>query len=242
MRNLFSLDSISVWTRVSIAEEIDVNHLSSFLIIPFLLSFHWFMVKSKKYIWPALIILFTIVSTQSRAALLTLIITIIIYFLINAVIKNNLSLKHFILFIMFFLISIWIIPNEFFYRFIIFFTDKNELMRGSGRNFIWGKAWNYFLSNPIGGVGSGNFMDLLRPPHSSLFQILSELGLLGFISIISFLFTSFRKTINFKKVNINIEFCIIVALLGMSLTVDIFYQKYLWITFALFTAKKYSFK
>lgn len=239
---IFSINSISKWTRVSIAEEVDVNHLSSFLLIPFLLSFNWVMIKSKKYAIFMFPILFAIILTQSRAAILVLIITIIIYFFLNGLIKNNLSIKHLIIGISFFIISIWIIPNEFFYRFINLVTDPNELREGSGRSFIWRQAWNYFLSNPIVGIGSGNFTNLLRPPHSSLFQIISELGLLGFGSIVSFLIASFRKTINYKKININIEFCLVIALIGMSLTVDIFYQKYLWIIFGIFTAKKYSFQ
>jgi len=242
IRNLFSLNSISKLTRISIAEEVDLNQLASFLLSPFFLSFHWVLIKSKKYAIFMLPISFAIILTQSRAALLVLIITIIIYFFLNGIIKTNLSIRQFILGIILFMIAIWIIPNEFFYRIIIILTDKNELMRGSGRNLIWKQAWNYFLSNPIGGVGSGNFFILNRPTHSSLFQIISELGLLGFASISSFLLASFRKTINYKTVNVNIECCLVIALIGMSLTLDIFYQKYLWIIFGIFAAKKYSYR
>lgn len=225
-----SLGTINYWTRISISNDVDVNHLASFLIPSFIFSFDYSITKSYKYIAPSVIILLAILVTQSRGAFLAILIAIIIYLLMY----KNIKIKRFKLIsisIFVFLVAYLVIPDEFTYRIQLMFTDSSVLTSGTGRNNIWSWAFGEFLDSPLFGMGLGNFAYLYRPAHSAFFQILSELGLIGIISIGLFLISLFRRFIRGR--NHSIIYIVSISLILMSLTVDIFYQKYLWVILGL---------
>ncbi|MFK2826713.1 O-antigen ligase family protein [Bacillus sp. B190/17] len=65
---------------------------------------------------------------------------------------------------------------------------------GSGRFELWSRAWEYFLSNPLMGIGADNFIEYNKVyygeglyTHNTFLQILSESGLLGFSLYFTFL-------------------------------------------------------
>jgi len=234
--------SITQWSRISISDQVDVNHLASFLIPSFLFGLYYSINKTEKYLIPTMTVLVAILLTQSRGAFVSISIPIVIYLLIifKTTKKQGLKYKQVFLAVAVLCIVFIIIPKEFLYRINLMLQSKEILLRGSGRNVIWGNAWNEFTNSPIVGIGLGNFTALYRPPHSSLFQILSELGIIGVFVMALFLVMLFfdhrRKKIN----GIDFEFIVAIALLLMSLTVDIFYQKYLWIMIGVCSSVKYS--
>lgn len=234
--------SITQWSRISISDQVDVNHLASFLIPSFLFGLYYSINKTEKYLIPTMTVLVAILLTQSRGAFVSISIPIVIYLLIifKTIKKQGLKYKQVFLAVAGLCIVFIIIPKEFLYRINLMLQSKEILLRGSGRNVIWGNAWNEFTNSPIVGIGLGNFTALYRPPHSSLFQILSELGIIGVFVMALFLVMLFfdhrRKKIN----GIDFEFIVAIALLLMSLTVDIFYQKYLWIMIGVCSSVKYS--
>lgn len=233
------LANIDQWTRISISKEIDVNHLSSYLLTPFLLALHNSNTKSIKYLIPTGIILSAIIVTQSRGAFIAILISVGLYFMIN-IRKQGIRLRNVLVIVISIVLVVFVIPDEFLFRVKEMFTNKDVLLRGSGRSIIWGWAFQEFKSSPLIGIGLGNFTSLYRPPHSSFFQILSELGLLGLalagVFVCTILFNSTKRL----EDRSNIEYIIVIALLLMSLTVDIFYQKYLWIMLGISSSTRYD--
>lgn len=74
----------------------------------------------------------------------------------------------------------------------------------SGRTVLYREAWQYFLDNPIFGMGWRQFREhslglisnnFYFHPHNMYLQLLSELGILGFLFFVIPLFTLYFKTI-----------------------------------------------
>ncbi len=232
------MGTVNQWLRVSISRDVDVNHLASFFIPSALLSLHFIFYKSRKYWVAFLVILSAIFLTQSRGAVIALIMSVGLYFFAG-VETIKVKIRFIVISIISALVVWYFVPSEFFSRTITMFADKQVLMSGSGRNIIWGWAWDEFKARPLLGMGLGNFTVKYRPPHSSFFQILSEQGLLGIGMISSFLFCLFRFGINEnRRDGVNVERIIVIALIIMSLTVDTFYQKYVWVWLGIVSARK----
>lgn len=234
---VFIAGSINVWTRASISEDVDVNHLASFLITPFLLGLHYSNSKSIKYLFPTLIISSAILLTQSRGAFLAVVISVGIY-LFHSFKRGSIKLRYILIILISIFFIYTVIPKEFFYRIYLMLTDGTVLLGGSGRGIIWSWAWQEFLKSPLVGIGLGNFTTLYRPPHSSFFQIISELGLIGIGLITLFCYHLLNNKGKYRNRSVEIEYIVIIALILMSLTVDIFYEKYLWISFGILSSIK----
>jgi O-antigen ligase len=227
---LVRTQGISYFTRISIAQQIDVNHLASFLLITFWISFFYFKDKSKIYIFPLILISIAIVITQSRAALIAFLLTFVMYSLLN-----KMPIKSIIVFLILSIIIVWIVPEQFFYRFTSFISDKELILSaGGGRGYIWSFGWELFKSSPLYGTGLGNFTWIFRPPHSLFVQIISELGIIGLILFSIFLYKLFLSP---RLVN-GLELYITISIFLMSLTVDIFYTHYFLLMLSLYSVKK----
>ncbi len=65
---------------------------------------------------------------------------------------------------------------------------------GAERIGIWALAWQYFLDNPLFGIGIRAFaMEVGRDPHSFWLGILAETGLLGLCVVLSGMVLTIRK-------------------------------------------------
>ena len=69
---------------------------------------------------------------------------------------------------------------------------------GSGRLELWGRAWDYFISHMVLGIGAFNFMDYNQfqygdnmEVHNTFLEILADSGLLGITSFCLFLLIVF---------------------------------------------------
>lgn len=227
---LVRAQGINYFTRISVARDIDVNHLAAFLLIPFWISFYYFKDKSKICIVPLLLISIAIIITQSRSALIVLMIVLLFYFILN-----KKSLKSILTFLLLSIFILWIVPDQYFYRFTSFISDKELILSaGGGRGYIWSFGWELFKSSPLYGTGLGNFIWIFRPPHSLFIQIISELGIIGLILFSIFLYKLF---LSHRLVN-DLELYIAISIFLMSLTVDIFYTHYFLLMLSLYSVKK----
>lgn len=102
-------------------------------------------------------------------------------------------------------------PQEYWDR-INSITDDSTMESGTAgqRVFTWGIGWEMFLSNPVFGVGQGNFPWTIgeymdgrtwqtkslagRQAHSLYFTLLPELGLLGALIFGSMVYLNYRDT------------------------------------------------
>lgn len=220
------IGSINEWTRVSISSEVDVNHIAAFLIIPLFSSLYLALNEKKAYLVITISSLVAITFTQSRGAIIASLFGFIAYLVF--IIKPAKEKIKYLIFLTIIVITILnIVPNEFFYRIAQFFTDFDRLSTGSARNIIWSWAYNEFLNSPIFGMGIGNFSEAYRPAHSSFFQVLADQGLIGVLLWGLILYSLISHNIK------NIYVVIFFGLFIMSLTVDIYYQKYVWIIFGI---------
>lgn len=76
---------------------------------------------------------------------------------------------------------------------------------GSGRLVLWGRAWEYFNSNILVGIGAFNFSDYNMfenddplTAHNTFLDILAESGLAGIMSFCLFLFLIFIKLLKHR--------------------------------------------
>jgi O-antigen ligase len=109
------------------------------------------------------------------------------------------------------LLALPFVPDEYFGEMQTMSNQDDGTRRQ--RLFFWGVAWQEFLSSPIIGVGSGNFSFRIadfqestpklaayvaeyqrsyagRSVHSSYFQIISELGLIGASAFFTMIFST----------------------------------------------------
>lgn len=107
---------------------------------------------------------------------------------------------------------------------------------------MWLTAWNYFLKNPIMGIGPTNFsLDInyghLLYPHNLILELASELGLLGIISLFILLTYIWSKTTYFGRL------ILLYFFVGLMISGDISYLRLLVVLpIALMIIKQGGFK
>lgn len=124
---------------------------------------------------------------------------------------------------------------------------------GSGRTSIWSVGAEAAKHRPIEGFGIGNFQqayDLFylnvhqsypygfsSPAHNIVLHYLVELGIVGLALIAWFFVAQFRSLRHIERSDSFYEYRIalegtLIAMLAMSLTLDLFTYKYAWLAFA----------
>ena len=223
-------------------------------ILPILISIYFldieYLKKYKIYFYTTLIFSgLTIIFSGERAAFLMFFLYL---FLICLYLFNKLNLnKLFIIFI--FIIILFIFPFLFMdtgtrlkSNFILYLTstDYNQNQYLS----IFNTAWNMFIENPIFGIGPNNFRyacseeifyiskwSCTTHPHSITFQVLAEIGILGFLCIFSvlsyFIYKSLRlitsKILSYETFGIySLQCCLIIYLFPFMITGNFFLSWY----------------
>jgi O-antigen ligase len=98
------------------------------------------------------------------------------------------------------------------------FSEENAFKVTSGRNVLYGAAWQIIKEHPIAGVGWDNYRQvwsdyvyLVRPkhgayvgdqrlnPHSSYLKVMTELGLVGFVVFLIFNIIVFKYSLRAIK-------------------------------------------
>lgn len=198
--------------------------------------------KDKLYYLVLIIISLDIFLTFSRGALFSFIAIVILSLLFNILKRGNASLKKIFVNILLLLLAILftsvVQSTQFFSGFLDQTTSGiTEVIEGtgSGRYNIWSDGFNIWKSEVhtiIFGVG-GNNLELLsaynHSPHNGYLRALYEFGIIGFTSLMLFLFTLIYKTFSFKVKEINFLFFPLVGFLVFGLSNDVFHLLEFWI-------------
>lgn len=197
-------------TRLALTEGNDPNFFSMRLLLPFMLSaggVFKFGLKNKMFYISAMIIIGTaIIYTQSRGALLAI---LFVFFL------HLMNKKQYFKVLLFSVIvgvsMLWL--GNMYDRFSI-----DEIMQsgGGGRLAIWYVALDMIIDNFVFGVGIADFANnynqyaihtdvgffagAYRAPHNGLIEIISELGIVGFLLYFMIIVCSMKEaSIEFKR-------------------------------------------
>lgn len=201
------------------------NTFAAFIIIPFFISFSYFitqknLLKKVLYLALSLIFLITFALTESRGALIALVIAILIYILFLKGKDKKFSLISFAILIGAVLIVVLIKKDVFLPIFrsfaarlkglLSFFQGKWEESLGD-RVIMVKDSLRILKDKPLLGTGNGTYQYVYAKyrtiyffskfPHSIFFQILDELGILGGAAFVYMIFSLFKK--GFQAVRTN---------------------------------------
>lgn len=125
---------------------------------------------------------------------------------------------------------------------------------GSGRTSIWSVALEAAKHRPLQGYGIGNFTQAFNmfyltthqpypygwdsPAHNLVMHYLVETGLVGLGLIAAFFWTQFRSLREIKPDSEYYDYRLVfeatmLAIVAVSMTIDLFQYKYAWLTFAM---------
>ena len=198
----------------------EANQYASFVVLFLPFCFHY-IVKFKNLFLKIIAITITFLGlyclflTGSRGGILSFIIGIIIYFILeskqlsNKAILQNISL--FLTLFIIIIISINFLPSEtkeglkynLFVR--LEYSDIFSSYYSSGRIDIWTKCIEVFLKNPIFGTGWNTiYQSVGSNSHSEYLYYLTTTGMVGFFLFL-FIFYRLGKTVFTFRLNINSE-------------------------------------
>lgn len=192
------------------------------------------------------LIIFSIVLTGSRGALLTAIVALLIIPFTYNKLKTIHKILTLIIFSVLTMILIKVVPVSVVER---IFSIRDELSSGnvSNRTDLWYAGLKVFSENPIQGVGIGAFADSVQSylgygyvAHNTFISILVEQGLVGFcifLLILVYLFVNSRNLEN--KEYIMWRVVIVTWCIGVfSLTWE--FQKVTWLIFSFISIRIYQ--
>jgi len=186
----------------------DGNDFALSVCIVFPMSFYLYRTstkKIKKWIWLGItiILLLSIIGTQSRGGTLGLV-AIAIYLWLT----SKKKIFGLILLSIGFIVVIFIASNEYMGRMQTITEYEND-SSAQQRLMAWGAGFRMALDNPVTGIGAGGYASaygqLYRPPgygprdlkwsnaHSIYFLLLGELGFPGLIMLLLFIFWNIYK-------------------------------------------------
>ena len=167
--------------------------------------------KSIKYIL-IMFLLLGLISTGSKGPLFSLLLSMLTILFIKQ--KNNFNKEK----ILFDYIKILLssLVGVFFFKYIVFnlFNKEFLLYRFFYSEIVYGensrinlikKAWEYFLKNPFFGNGLGSYgyltygFDIRLYPHNIIFEVLSELGIVGFLLITILIIITFIRYFKYSS-------------------------------------------
>ncbi len=184
------------------------NTFGAFLILPFFVSLGAFLKTNKPYkkillILLSLLFLATFVLTQSRGALLTFAVALVLFVLLTKGRERKISILYFIGIVVIFALLIVVKKDVFlpiFASLINKVKDTFLFLKGQGGQSLRGRitmikdSLNILKSHPIFGIGNGTYQYIYAKyrsvyffskfPHSIFFQVLDELGLVGGVAFV----------------------------------------------------------
>jgi putative inorganic carbon (hco3(-)) transporter len=145
-----------------------------------------------------------IFSTFSRLGFLCLLMIIVMTLL-----RSQQRVRNFALLIVLGLLSLPFVPNSYWER-VETIKEFQEDKSASDRLVAWSAGFEMFSQNPILGVGAGCYIlgwpeelkekyGTPRSAHNTFFQVLGELGVLGFATFIAFLLSSWGLVWGLKR-------------------------------------------
>ena len=135
---------------------------------------------------------------------------------------------------------------------ILTLPDIRATHGGAGRTNIWAVGWEMVKANSLVGVGLGNFpvrfedyIDVAgmrgaygvypgRDPHSVFLSLQAELGIIGLVIFLTFLWAIFRNLLPYRhdsKAIVGILLLVFMVFSGIPATVQ--YRKFFWLALGL---------
>lgn len=200
--------------------------------------------KNFYYLVAIMLMLVSMIWSASKGPMIGLLVVYLIYTFKSQSFRASLSL---ILIGIFFIGILVIIPanwitNESIARLLESFDRSSTLYSESGsigiRIIAWESAWQMFLENKLFGVGPTNWKNnsevgFLDYPHNLILELLSEVGLIGFLFFLTTIIFIYLNTSAMGK------YIMIYILLCMSFSGDVSYLRFLIsIPLAIAIAKK----
>jgi hypothetical protein len=224
---------------LDLGKPMDPNYFSASLILPIIIILDLLITKRKIYFFiPLALLVFSLLVTGSRAGLLSLVISVFVYFIFF---PTKFLMKIILLSTgLITAIVMFIILSKYLGEFVIerFSLASIFLSGGSGRTLIWTSLFKAFyqsdsIFNLIFGYGFGSARDMVQiltgedlATHSMLFQSIYEGGIIGFILLVLLFVISYNYII--KKKNL-VNFSVFAGLCISALTLDMYSTRYFWI-------------
>lgn len=242
---IINIESMLFFQRVTIViggHFVDPNDMGANLLLPFFLCIEYIRLNRNKIVMficitSMLIITYAILLTGSRGTLVALALGLLTYFILNFKkygVKVLLFAPIFTLFIITFYFSI----EDFLPEVVRTRLSIDALMadKGSGRLIIWDNALAIFKNSDLFrlffGYGFGNFPYLHSDyygiyvgSHNLFIQNLLEVGLVGFLLLLSILFVIANKA--FRKGHI-VLLGMLIATLIISGSLETINKKFFW--------------
>lgn len=210
----------------------DPNEFAALLLLPFFVSFK-FGVEKKKYYFLgfSLVILYLILITGSRGALLALTTSIIYYYFTHFKVKNVFLVV--VLIIVVLLIITPLLPEYISMRLWGKGAYTHDIGVRNTRFDIWTVIFTKVFTNfsIIGhGTGSGGFllsqyMNQITGVHNTYFSMIVDYGVLGLPVFLYFLFILFKKIRNESNGAKILSF---IAIVIVVFFLDSFFKKFFW--------------
>jgi O-antigen ligase len=236
------LNDFVFYNRLTLSILNDPNNLAAFLFMPIIITIHLiFNIKKpllKLFFSLGLIIqLLSFFMTGSRGGFIGLIIAVIIY-------MYSTFIKHFktknVLLIITMVIAIFILvknllPDYIYQRIFAFTSYTSDLQSNTSRSAIWMYSINNIIPYmPVMGYGSGitplvlaEFFNTEKGMHNTYLNLLVELGFIGLIVFMYFLFKIYQTC---RKSHSYLILSILFGMLIIIFFLDSYPKKFLWNT------------
>lgn len=220
----------------------DPNGLAGRLLFPVLIVIDRVQKKQKVYvriIYIGILLLcaYFLLLTGSRAGMIAIIIGVFITLLQGFRNKNKWVVISTLVIIVAVYFGLNYLPSHIVNRIFNFLGYKSVATVQGDRIDIWKHVLELFVRSPLIGYGGGNagnalkeFYGYAKAVHNSYLSVLCELGLLGFIPWMIFVFKKIKSAFLLRRTNPMI-FASVVAVIFMAATLDAFTEKYLWSIF-----------
>jgi O-antigen ligase len=199
------------------------NTFGAFLILPFFISLGGFLNATQLYqkivyILLTLLFLITFGLTQSRGAIITFLIALVIFFAVLKKHEIKISLFYFVM-ISVALLVVFLIKKDLFLSMFNLLISKLKdtflFLKGQSDQSLGGRitmikdSLNILKAHPIFGIGNGTYQYVYAKyrsvyffskfPHSIFFQVLDEEGIVGGVAFIYMIGTLFAKGFKIVK-------------------------------------------
>lgn len=247
---IFSDETITEWTFRKTGGVGDPNEFSTYILISvgfllgYLLKNNVNLVYKIVFVVMLFVYFLSLIYAGSKSAILTFVLMFLFY-IYSMVFKFR--IKHKVLFICGFCLVFVIVVFSLFYfysEFIFLYLDRfTDNSTADTRFASWSGGWQMFKDNPIFGVGFSNYVNSMiiykidigydaRAAHNMYVECFTELGLLGLISFLWFLFKPIKYFFKYKILPFEIIMSFI-AILIMGMTLSQFAEKYIWFVYAM---------
>lgn len=208
---------------------VDTNVFAVFMVIAIAVGIKLFLEKKRWWLLPLLLLyFFVLILTASRTGLLVLVVTVLGYYILQAVFKKRSGDRLFA-----------VAPLDL----MVSRLGLNDSSAFEHLNY-WIQSIKIFLKYPLFGIGVGNFPSYYRSninsnidfatPHSVYAKLLAEGGLVVILPFILFIYAFVKKLLENRNA---LYTAIFLAILAGNVTYDFFLTPWVWVILGLLVSE-----